>query len=259
MVTSCIEHHSVIRLNKDGSGTITEETTFGAQALAMMEQMAGIGGEAAEDPVESLVDEDAAKKAAAKMGEGVTFQKVEKIDANGRKGGRVIYAFEDISKVKYSFGGAMNAMSEGMPGAEEVKEKDQPMEFEFADGVLTMRNPNAGKAANEGEGEEAEGEDAPDEEIDEQGMAMAKQMMGDMKMSLKVELPGGISETNATYVDGNTVTFMEMNMGKLLEDPKKFQALSKSKPSSAAAMQEALKGIEGVKVETKEEITIKLK
>jgi hypothetical protein len=254
--SSCIEHHVVILLNKDGSGTITEETTLGAQAVAMMEQMAGLGGEAAGDPLGDMADEAKAKTRAAGMGEGVTVKKVEKIDKEGRKGGRIVYAFKDINTVKFQFGDAVSDMGEGMkpPGApdEEVME-EKPMTFVYKDNVLKLANPSAG-----GEGAEDAGE-GEDEEVDEQSLMMAKQMMGDMKMSLKLELPGGIAETNASHVDGTTITFMEMEMGKLLEDPEKFKAFTRAKPETPAAMQEALKGIEGVKIETNDEVTVTLK
>ena len=256
-LTSCIEHHVVILLNKDGSGTITEETTFGGQAVAMMEQMAAMGGEDAGDPLADMADEAKAKEKAAGMGEGVTVEKVEKIDKDGRKGGRVVYAFKDINTVKFQFGDAVSDLGDGMkpPGAEgDDAPKEEPMTFIYKDNVLTLANPNAGEdAAEDTETDEA------DEEMDEQSLMMAKQMMGDMKMSLKLEIPGGIAETNASHVDGNTVTFMEMEMGKLLEDPEKFKAFSKAKPETPAAMQEALKGIEGVKIETNEKVTVTLK
>ncbi|MFC7339113.1 hypothetical protein ACFQY0_18110 [Haloferula chungangensis] len=255
-LTSCIEHHVVILLNKDGSGTITEETSFGGQAVAMMEQMAAMGGEAAGDPLGDMVDEAKAKEKAASMGEGVTLSKVEKIDEGGRKGGRVVYAFKDINKVKYQFGDAVSEMGDEMkpPGAEDEKAPEEvPMTFVYKDNVLKLANPGAGKDAAAGSDEEA------GEELDETGLEMAKQMMGDMKMSIKLELPGGIAETNASHVDGNTITFMEMEMGKLLEDPEKFKAFSKAKPETPAAMQEALKGVEGVKIETKEEVNVTLK
>ncbi|MGB6223713.1 hypothetical protein [Haloferula sp.] len=256
-LTGCIEHHVVIVLNKDGSGTITEETTLGGQAVAMMEQMSALGGEEAGDPLGDMADETKAKARADGMGEGVSVEKVEKIDANGRKGGRVVYAFKDINTVKFQFGDAVSDMSDGMkpPGADagEMPE-EKPMTFVYKDGVLKLANPGAGKGA-----EGAEAADEEEEEIDEQGLAMAKQMMGDMKMSLKLELSGGIEETNASHVDGNTITFMEMEMGKLLEDPEKFKAFSKAKPETPAAMQEALKGIDGVKIEANEEVSVTLK
>ena len=36
---SCLQQATTIHLNKDGSGTLVEETTLGAQASAMLEQM----------------------------------------------------------------------------------------------------------------------------------------------------------------------------------------------------------------------------
>jgi len=254
MLSSCIEHHVVLSVNKDGSGTITEETTMGGAALGMMGGM--LGAEGGGNPMADLVDEDEAKAKAASMGEGVTLDKIEEVDADGRKGGKAIYAFKDINKLKYTYGDALDEMGEGM--AEEAGEEaaeNEPIVFAFKDGILTVKN----GAAPEAQLDEEAAEEAPEDEMDEAAMAMAKQMMGDMKMSFKIEIPGGIEESNATHVDGNTITMMEMHMGKLLEDPENFKKLNEDKPGNAADMQEALKGIEGVKVESKEEITIKLK
>jgi hypothetical protein len=252
-VTSCIEHHVVLTLNKDGSGTITEETTLGGAVVAMMAGIPGADGDA--NPLAEMTDESKVKEQAATMGEGVTVQTVEEVDANGRKGGKITYAFKDINKLKYSFGGTLNDMSEGMGGlggAEEGEaDEAKPLNLSYRDGVLTLKNDAVADAGAK--------EEEPAEEMDEAGIAMAKQMMGDMKMSFKLEFPGGIAESNATHVDGNTVTMMEMEMGKLLEDPEKFKKLNQAKPETAAEMQEALKGIEGVKVEIRDEVTIKLK
>lgn len=254
MVSSCIEHHAVISVKKDGSGTVTEETTLGGMAVMMMAQMP----EGQENPLKGLVDEEEAKEKAKTMGEGVTVEKVEAIDANGRKGGKITYAFADINKLKYSYGDSVSEMGEGMEGdsgpAEEAAEANKPILFSYKDGVLTVKNQEAAEAVSDEKEKEA-----PAEEVDEAGLAMAKQMMGDMKMSFKIEIPGGIAETNAAHVDGNTVTFMEMEMGKLLENPEKFKELNAAEPESIAEMQEILDGVEGVKVEAQEEVTIKLK
>lgn len=250
LVTSCMEHHVTIRLNKDGSGTITEETTLGAKMLAMIEQMAGIGGEGAEapDPTADLVDEEKAKKSAAAMGEGVTLEKVEKIDEAERKGGRTVYAFKDINKVKYAFGGALDDMGPG--GEEGAADEKEPLEWAYKDGVLTIKNKGLEKP-EDGE------EETP--EADPAQLAQAKQMLDGMRMSVRLEFPGGIEETNASHRDGETVTMMEMDMGKLLEDPEAFAKLQKAQPETPADMAEALKGIEGMKVDTNEELRVKLK
>lgn len=254
MVSSCIEHHAVVTVNKDGSGTVTEETTMGGMAVMMMAQLPADQ----ENPLAALADKDEAEKKAATMGEGVTVQKVEAVDANGRKGGKITYAFEDINKLKFTYGDTVTEMGDGMDGAgeaaEEAKEANQPFLFTYKDGVLTVKNQDAPETKlDEEPAEEVE------EELDDASLAMAKQMMGDMKMSFKIAIPGGIEETNATYVDGNEVTFMEMEMGKLLEDPDKFKKLNQDQPDSVAEMQEILKGVEGVKAEVLEEVTIKLK
>ena len=89
--------------------------------------------------------------------------------------------------------------------------------------------------------------------------AMVKQMLGDMKVSLKLVVEPGIAESNATYKSANTITLMEMDMGKILEKPaalKKFGKLDKNNPT--AAMQ-ALKGVDGAKLETQKQVTVKVK
>lgn len=256
LATSCMEHHVTIKLNKDGSGTITEETTLGAQVLAMIEQMGALGGEGAEapDPTADMADKEKAEATAKQMGEGVTVEKVEKIDEAGRKGGRIVYAFKDINTVKYGFGDGIDDMGGGMaPGAAAAaEEENEPMEFSYKDGVLTLKN----KALDEENAVDA-GEDVPD--ADPAQMAQAKQMLDGMKMSIRLEFPGGIEETNATHVDGSTVTLMEMDMGKLLEKPETLATLQKAQPEGPAQMAELLKDVEGMKVDTNEELSVKLK
>ena len=252
--TSCIEHHVTIELNKDGSGKVIEETLFGAQMLAMIEQMAAGFGEnpgQQSNPLEELRSKNEAEKKASEMGEGVTLVSVENVEQNGSKGARVTYAFEDINKVDFSKNLSMDDMGPQPQGAEPEEEKPMTSQFSYADGVLTVTNPAAGD-----EGAVDAGEAPP---TDPAQMAQAKQMMSDMKMSMKLVVPGGIAETNATHVDGNTVTFMEMHMGKILEHPDAFEKLNQAQAESPAEMQAVLEGIDGMKGESKEKVTVKLK
>ena len=69
--SSCLEHSATIRLNKDGSGTITEETVFSAEASAMMAQMPPGG----DSPAGKFADAKKAAATATAMGEGVTPRK----------------------------------------------------------------------------------------------------------------------------------------------------------------------------------------
>jgi hypothetical protein len=254
----CLQSETTIHLNKDGSGTLVEETRLGAQMLGMLTQMSALGGgEAKEDPLAEMFSEDKAKARASKLGEGVVFTKFETVSKNGGKGARVTYSFKDINQLKVTPGDGMKDMSPMGAAQAAPAEKSEPIAFSYADGKLTVKMP----AQDKNDAKDAAGADAPEgPDMDNpQAEAMMKQMMGDMKISLKLVIEPGIAESNATHADGNTITLMEMEMGKLLENPENMKKLSKMDQKNPAASMEALKGIDGVKFEVKEEITVKLK
>lgn len=266
LTTSCLEHSATIRLNKDGSGTIVEETLFSAEASAMMAQMPAGDGQ---DPLAQFADAKKAAAAAAKMGEGVTVEKAEKIDKDGRKGGRVTYKFKDINQVKFAFGQAMSDAGKDMgpPGApgdapdegDAPLPENKPITFTYKDGTLTLVNPELNKEAKKpAAGKEG---DAPDdaEEPDAQSMAMMQGMFKDMRMALKIEIADGIAETDALHVKGDTVTLMDVAFGKLIADPANMKKLSSMQDSTPAEMAAAFKDIEGMEIETKEKVTVKVK
>ena len=253
----CFQSETTIHLNKDGSGTLVEETRFGAQMLEMIGQLGAIGGDdkaAKPDPVKDLMSEEKAKTHAAKLGEGVTFVKAEPSELKGAKGARMTYAFKDINKLKISAGDSMNALS-SMPGAEAKADKNvEPMVFNYAEGKLSIKMPQPKKP------------DAPDATVkrpemdNPEAMAMMKQMCSDMKMSVKLVVEPGIGETNATHREGSTITLMEMNMGKLVENADAMKKLAKIDPKEDPTVaMEALKGIDGIKVETQKEVTVTVK
>jgi hypothetical protein len=255
VLPGCFQSETTIHLNKDGSGTLVEETRLGAQMLAMMDQMAGMGGDAAKaDPLAQMFSEDKAKARAATLGEGVTFEKTEPVNADGAKGARVTYRFKDINQLKVSTTDSVKNMSPmGDMGAPAAK-KTAPISFSYAAGKLTIQMPEPPKP-DATEAPAAGKPEMPDMDNPE-AQAMMKQMMGDMKMSLKVVIEPGIAETNATHHDGNTVTLMEMNMGKLVENADTLKKLGKVDQKDPAAAMEALKGIEGVKFEAQRQVTV---
>jgi len=260
-LTSCLQNETTIHLNKDGSGTLVEETTLGAQMMAMMEQMAsfgGGGGDAKKDPLADMFSEEKAKAKAAKLGEGVTLEKNEAIEKKGNKGARATYHFADINKLKISTSDGMKdmspmgAMGAGAPAATVVK----PINFKYAGGTLTIVMPEPEKPAA---ADDAKVDVKEKEEPGEQEIAMMKQMMGDMKMSLKLVIEPGIAETDATFRDDKTITLMEMEMGKLFENPDAMKKFGKVDKQDPAAAMELMKSIPGIKFEAKKEVTVKVK
>lgn len=255
-LTSCFQHEMTIHVKPDGSGTIVEETLLGAEMLQMMEQMAaGFGGDAAKaDPTKDMVSEEKAKGRAKTLGAGVSFVKIEPVANNGAKGARATYAFDDISKLTISTSEGTKATQ--MPGAPKPEApKEAPIRFEFKGGELTVHMPRPDKDA-------VEKPEAPAEQPDldnPEAKAMMKQMFGDMKMAIKIKADSGIASTDATHHNGDTVTLMEMNFGKLIENEdnlKKLAAMDQKDPQKAM---ESLKGIDGISFETKPTIKIKLK
>ncbi|MFZ9935622.1 MAG: hypothetical protein ACO3JG_01040 [Luteolibacter sp.] len=260
-LSACFQHETTITLKKDGSGTLVEETRMSGQMLAMMSQFAGgLGGEEAEaqDPLKDLLSQDKAKERAKQLGEGVTFVKIEPVTVGSSKGARATYRFADINKLRVSTEDSMNQMGtpEGLPGAAKpaAEEKDYIV-FNYKNGTLTIR-PNADMDADK-----PGAEDKPEavEEMGAEEMAMMKQMFADMKISIKLIAESGITETNATHRDGDTITLMEMDMNKLMKKPDNFKKLAAVDQENPVAAMEALKGIEGVKAEVKPEVTVKLK
>lgn len=247
-LNSCLQVESTISVKKDGSGTITEVTTFGDQMKMMIDMAAAQGGDNAKNPLAQMTDKAKAEERAKKMGEGVELVSIEKIDADGKLGVKAVYKFADINKLNYSAGSAME-MGEA-PGGAADKADDGGMTFKFADGKLTIvqKKPDAPKK----DGEDA----AKPEEMDPQALAMMQGMMKDMRIATKVKIESGIAKTDATHVEGDTITLGDIQMGKIVTDPEKMKALQSGDFDKIKA---ALKGVDGVKFEEKESVTVEMK
>lgn len=246
-LSSCLQVESTIAINKDGSGTITEITMLGDQMKTMIEAAAAQGGAEGQDPMAEMVTKAKAEadKRAKSMGEGVTVASVEKIKADGKMGMKTIFKFADINKLNYAAEGAMG--SADAPG-EEAKKDDDATTFKLVDGTLTIiqKQPKA----------DANAADAEEEEMDPQALAMMQGMMQDMRITTQIKIASGIEQTNATHVDGNVITLADIQMGKILANPEKLKALQSGDFDKIKA---AMKGVDGVKFEEKENISVKFK
>lgn len=253
-LSSCLQNETTIHLNKDGSGTLVEQTTLGGQLMAMLDQLSALGGEQGLDPVKEMLSEAKAKAKAQKMGEGVTFDKAEPVTVGSGKGAKVTYRFSDINQLKVIPGDGMSDLSP-MPSEASQGEKGAPVTFTYGGGKLTIKMPDPVKGA----GAPAGGPDMKDMASNPQAEAAMKEMMGDMKMSFKIVVDSGIAETDASHRDGNTVTLMEMEMGKLLDSADGFKKLTSVDQNDPVAAMEAMKDLPGIKMETKKSVSIELK
>jgi hypothetical protein len=251
-LSACMEMKSVVTVNKDGTATIEETALLGAQLAAML---GGLGAqpspEGQANPAAGLKDmvpdKAKAEERAKELGEGVTVKSHEEIKTpDGKSGVKVTYAAKDISKVKYV---PFNA-----------KDKDsgasKPMTFAMAGDTLTVTNPpddDKPKAP-------ADKPQIPKEQLQAQ-MAMMKPMFAGMRMTMQVKGGAGIASSDATHTEGDTVTFIDMQMDKLMEKPEVFiEFMEKAEQNvTQAQAAEMFKGVDGVKIEGKKAVNIKLK
>ncbi len=253
LMTSCFQNEVTLRVNKDGSGTLTEETVFGPKAVEMLAQLSQMGG--AKDPFGEMISETKAKARASEFGEGVMLEKTEAIVRGDSKGGRVVYRFADINKLKFTADTFVKNAMPVIPGAPPAPVVETaPVTFTFAGGKLTMIVPEPPKA-------DAPAMELPanDPSADPAAQQAMKELAAGAKLGFKIIIEPGIAETNATYVDGNAITLSDLEVDKMLEDPATMKKLSQTGPSNPAAAFEILKNVEGVKVESKREITVTLK
>jgi hypothetical protein len=208
-----------------------------------------------------MFSEDKAKDKAKTYGEGVTFVKMEKIDVDGKKGGRSTYKFADINKLKINADGGADSLKDMSPAGGELDKaakKAEPVTFAYADGKLSIKLPQP-------EGDKkpaAEAAPKPEAEADDQNaqqMEMMKTMMADMRFTVKVVADGGISETNASYAEGNTLTLIDMDFGKIVKTEAAFKKLQTLDQNDPEAFKAAFKDVQGLQVETKKEVTATLK
>ena len=248
-ISSCLEVDQVITLKRDGSGTITEEMLIGKGLLTFLKD---IPGDLADHPLAGLYQEEKYEKLAVNYGVGVKFLKMERIARAGGEGVRVTYHFADINQVVVAPGSTLDELK---MNKEKKGLREEPLCFEYAAGVLTVKVPDLSASGTEN-GKESEAKESP---VDLPALEkVMMQMFKGMKISSRLIVDPGIQESDATYREGKMITFLNFDFDKIMENPKGIQALDKLDGSTRAELKAALEGVKGAVVETKEWIQVKV-
>ena len=247
-LSSCLEQESTTKLSKDGSGTIVENISVGAQMAGMLKAQGEGGGN-------EFTDEATYKAKAETMGEGVEFVGLESKDLdNGGMQITATYKFADINKLK--------AVMNDDDGSD-------PITFQYEPGdtnKLTINMPK--KAAAEGADElgEIEGLEGEIEMTDEekaqqkQQMKMMAGMMAGMRMSSYIVVDGEVVKTDADYSEGNKITLFDLEIGKIFSNDEALDKLSSPDDmEDFDTMRELAKTIDGLKIEADEKIVVEFK
>ncbi len=273
LFSGCIQDNMVINIKPDGSGTIEETVLMGNSFIEMMQGLSkGMSETGAQDAAgsretkpkkdESVVTEmmEKAKTNAKEFGEGVKFLSVKPAKTETAAGYTAVYSFNDINKVTLNQNPGKKSPGESKKEAADAEAaKSDTIRFAFQKGPVsrlsvTMPPPKTGeKKDKKDEAQKKEEADDPN------AIEMMKSMFKDMKVSIVVNVMGDIVKTNATYRTDKKITLVDMDFGKLINDIALLKKINQAQPQSIEEVKTMVKGIEGLKIEFTNPVTIDFK
>lgn len=247
-----MQHETIVSLNKDGSGTITETATFRFDDTRDNQEDAR---KAMERLLAESNQERFHKKNAEKYGKGVTFLKSEEIKP-GKKilGGRNIYKFESINHLNLSLTGK----------ATEPESKDR-VTFRYQDGLLIVKPPRPARKGHQADQQKLEtGDFDPEDpnilgEIGGVGLAavVTKDTIKGVKSAFRLVFPEGVKTIDATFQKDNTLTLFEIDCDELLKTPKGTGVVKALIQNEAPHdLPEEGKKLPGIKVESERVVVV---
>jgi hypothetical protein len=213
VVTSgCFRSTTTITVKQDGSGVIDQEIGASAGAMALLRNFSS--GDQADKKASAemqLFGPEQAQAAASSM--GVRFVSGEPVKTAEVEGYRAHFAFDDVTKVKFS----VNKTPPSPGGTPAEKPEDSPFAFGFAKGngssVLTINIPppkpgEAGMLPKLPGGTGSQQDNA-------MAMAMILPMLRGLYVDVSLVVDGKIIKTNAPYVTGSQVTLVQFDFDKV--------------------------------------------
>ncbi|MFA6234627.1 MAG: hypothetical protein WC824_10655 [Bacteroidota bacterium] len=275
----CIETQMLVTIMKDGSGTIRQTVKMKKKVTAPLREMSiqmqqsmaenDSAGAQEQKPFE-LFSETEIRGNAEKLGTNVRYVSHALIDDEESDGYVGMYAFDDLNSVKVNQNPTAS-MPESAGGEGTIDADDELILFSFTRGnpsKLVIRPPKMKESESvtviktEGAEIHYEGQGTDSLAADGQqgegalGEEQMKEFFRDMHIVVQIAVDGEISETNASYVDGSTITLMDVNFNTFLDDPALEKQLKEIEAKGPAAAKEMFKNIPGLRVETEEEITV---
>jgi hypothetical protein len=243
---ACFQMTTVLRVNGDGSGTITHRMVYSTQALNQLRQFAALAGRggssaAAFDPL----SEQQARDMAAAIGPGVSYLSSAPVtEANGQ-GRETIYAFADVSTLRIS-------TQPATPGGLGIGPPQAPGSSESI--TFSMTHEPGGDAVLHIFVPEPNFLDALGSPAAAQQIGMVKTMLAGAKMLLMAEPAGTVVRTSSPYVDGSRVTLLEVDLDEVLKDETLLPRLQAA--TTADEAKAIVQHASGLKINFDRDITI---
>ncbi len=258
--TGCFQTVTLIRVNRDGSGTLEERFLLGNRFADMLRSMSPSDGQGDEAEGESetaraavpdpqMVDLEKLKARAAAMGPGVELETAEPLASESGAGYRAVFRFPDINLLELRFDPG-ESLAEASGGENTSPE---PIRFRFTRGPtpgLEILLPETGQE-RQSPGPQAAG--GPEDST----LHMLRQVYGDMKIRLALEVDGRITESNAAYREGSTVTLLDLDFGLLMQDEEAFRRIAAAQPRGLEDMASLAAGNPALKIQTGSSVLVR--
>jgi hypothetical protein len=249
-LAGCMEVETVVRVNPDGSGTITERLMMSNEIVQMISEMAPDG-----QPAE-LLNEQELMDAAPGFGEGVTYVSSAEIESEFGRGFEANYAFTDINMIRVGKKPGKNmpggAAKEGgfttftmQPGNPAELVIHWPVDENRTGAVETTENLSV---------DESTATQTPEQQ--EAVMEMMKMAFKDMRMAIHVDVAGQVVDSNATHLDGNRVTLVDIAFAEFLNSDEAMMAMVTNQDQSVADMKDFMRIFPGLKMEIEPEVSV---
>ena len=256
-LSGCLQVDTKISLNNDGSGTIEETVVIKSTVINMMKDFA-MAFDSTKANDFDMFKESEIKDKASKYGEDVKYISSEKVVVDGYEGFKALYSFADINKVKIN-----PSPEDKMPFGDEFKNKeekpvDDDLKFNFTKGnpsilVIDFPKPKMDDEVDTDSTYTA----VEDSAFNEDALQKITEMFDGMKINVSLNFNHPIVETDASFVDGNKITIMQVDFSEVIKHKDVLENLQKTKPETMEQFKEAIGDLPGVKIEFKDKVTIK--
>lgn len=263
-----MEITQLVRLRADGSGEIVQTIQVSPAFIVEMKASGGtVKGEGDGEWREGLEQAtELARRDPGAFGEGVTFVSAEPLGTDGAPGVRLTLAFTDITRVdlgRLRELGAPASPTSGNDGEQDLRFRldrrrggRAVLTATFLDDPATADPGAAAPVPKVGPKVGATGKGF--EELEKGLFDMLRSLLTGLRVAFAVEVPELLA-TSSPWVEGNTITLLDLSLDALLADEAKLAALAASGDTSFATMRELLADVPGVKLPPGSEVTIEFR
>jgi len=255
-LSGCLQVKTTVNLNQDGSGTIEEIFVMKTEVINMMKEFA-LAFDSAKTEEFDIYNETELREKASDLGEGVVFISGERITMDNYEGFKAVYSFADINKLKLNPSPEDKIPYGAELGEDEKESAEDFLKFNFMKGNPSSLVINFPKPLLEDKPETEETTEFEDSTFNEQAEQKMIEMFDGMKMALYFNFNDDIDQTDASFFDGSKVTLMEIDFSEIIKNKEVFKKFQGAKPETMEEFKEVVGDLEGIKIEFKEQVTIK--